>query len=578
MSAQQSAAQIATNGLQQAGIEARVVGPFDEHSNTVKVLRDLQTGTREHAARGGKGSIRLTPKRFVRFMREAERKKRFSRQRDPIEHYVDSFLQNGKSLTGMGASALERKLYTDMARIICFAFDRAVMSVNGMDIWGHELLVKAKKEPFDGELRGRSFRSVVGVHQVEAIVDKMLRKPSLRAPDLMAGMQKQLMMNCCVLILQLIEDLTSQRHMQINVLGHSLHIKLEPCSLDQLQAMNSDAIADVKVNERAIDQLVDALLQEGEIQLVLVPDIIEAEVYRYVLHKMMCIAQFILSQLKVRLFGVEVQLSLVAEEDPDADVDEERDRRHDYMLDVPEQVLQDLADKIEIQRHLVERELKARRGESDSTAPRRSSLEEPRLLQDEEEPDNHVFERMAVQDRLARCLAIQRTVPVDIDVAFGMVSGIDDYPQWMPFCTDARVLLQEEGSSNIHCEVGFGLETGTALGTVGDTIRYRIALKKPQPEPSGMRSARVVADATEGFTYGKRLVYDWRFVETSPGETDVKLNMFFQARNFFFLPLWDSMQVTITSVMMKKFNERAAVLSPRTSGASSSPQQVQSPR
>ncbi|CAK0872538.1 unnamed protein product [Prorocentrum cordatum] len=59
MSAQQSAAQLATSGLQKAGIEARVVGPLDEHGNTRKVLRDLKTGTREHAERGGKGAIRL---------------------------------------------------------------------------------------------------------------------------------------------------------------------------------------------------------------------------------------------------------------------------------------------------------------------------------------------------------------------------------------------------------------------------------------------------------------------------------------------------------------------------------------
>jgi len=316
------------------------------------------------------------------------------------------------------------------------------------------------------------------------------------------------------------------------------------------------------VNNEAIDQLVDALIEEAEIQLVLVPDVIEAEIYRYVLHKMVCIVEVVLSQLRVRLFGVEVRLSLVSEEAKEGADDEERVSRK--VLEVPEEVLQGLLNKIEVQRHLVERELKARRGESGAAAPPRrgGSLDAPNLLQYEEEEDVHVFENMAEQDRLARCLAIQRTVPVDIDVAFGMVSGINDYPKWMPFCTDARVVRQEDGGHSLHCEVGFGLETGTALGTVGDTIRYRVAVKRPQPKQSdGLRGARVVADATEGFTYGKRLVYDWRFLETGPGETDIRLNMFFQARSFLFLPLWDSMQAMITSEMMKKFNKRAADLS-----------------
>jgi len=334
------------------------------------------------------------------------------------------------------------------------------------------------------------------------------------------------------------------------------------------EVLYSDSPPKFEVNEKAIDQLVDALIEEAEIQLVLVPDILEAEVYRYVLHKMMCISEFVLSELRVRLFGVEVRLNLIAEEEAGEDQEKEASGAS---LNVPDEVLQRLVDQIETQRQSLERELKARRGESDvAPAPRRSSLDAP-LLQDEEQEDGHVFERMAAQDRLARCLAIQRTVPVDIDIAFGMVSGINEYNKWMPFCTDARIVHQD-GSGSVHCEVGFGLETGTALGTVGDTIRYRVALKPPEVEKTGadagFKSARVVADATEGFTYGKRLVYDWRFVEVAPGETDVKLNMFFQARSFLFLPLWDSMQATITSVMMKKFNERATALS---GGPSSAP-------
>merc|ERR1712232_805546 len=77
------------------------------------------------------------------------------------------------------------------------------------------------------------------------------------------------------------------------------------------------------------------------------------------------------------------------------------------------------------------------------------------------------------------------------------------------------------------------------------------------------------ADTADGFAYGKRLVYDWRFAELNDNETDVRLDMFFQAKNMFSLPLWDSMQATITAVMMKKFAERAAVLS--ASKASSRP-------
>eukprot|EP00933_Yihiella_yeosuensis_P077654 TRINITY_DN88320_c0_g1_i1.p1 TRINITY_DN88320_c0_g1~~TRINITY_DN88320_c0_g1_i1.p1 ORF type:complete len:184 (-),score=35.88 TRINITY_DN88320_c0_g1_i1:8-559(-) len=178
---------------------------------------------------------------------------------------------------------------------------------------------------------------------------------------------------------------------------------------------------------------------------------------------------------------------------------------------------------------------------------------------------------MAAQDRLSRSLDVQRTVPVPIEIAFQMVSDIDSYPEWMPFCTSAKVLLRET-EEKLKAEVGFGLDTGTALGTVGDKIRYKIMLLHPTEDVSGqpavgrnrpdvLQVARVIADTEDGgFTYAKRLVYDWRFIETSPGETEVRLDIFFQAKSVFFLPLWDSMQATITSAMMKKFMERAKVL------------------
>merc|ERR1719272_1299198 len=126
----------------------------------------------------------------------------------------------------------------------------------------------------------------------------------------------------------------------------------------------------------------------------------------------------------------------------------------------------------------------------------------------------------------------------------------------------------------MKCEVGFGLEAGI-LGTVGDNIKYNVMLVKPPVKDSvagaeaPMRTARVVADTVDGFAYGKRLVYDWRFTELPSGETAVQLDIFFQAKNVFSLPLWDSMQAMITSAMMKKFIERAAVLNKEAAAAAS---------
>ena len=69
----------------------------------------------------------------------------------------------------------------------------------------------------------------------------------------------------------------------------------------------------LRLPRKAINELVDALLEEPEVQAILVPDLVEAEVYRYALHRILCIAQFMLSQLQIRLFGTQVRLGLFAD-------------------------------------------------------------------------------------------------------------------------------------------------------------------------------------------------------------------------------------------------------------------------
>lgn len=592
-SALQACTQASTALLRAAGAQARVIGPFDEHWNTLKVIKDLRA---EHEAQheGGGASLRMTPKRFVRFMREAERRKKRTQGRDVIDGYVEYMLSSG-NLRRMGPKVLEKKLYTDVVRILCFAFDRAIMQASGSEIWGHELLVSVLPEQASTPLR-IARRSAVGAEQLEAVVEQMLNSPDLQVPVAMRGIQRRLLVNCSTMILQLLEDLTSDRNMSVSMLGHHFRICLEPLPLAELgehiEATAAAAEAQGEgsfeqrfgVNKKAIDQLVEALIDEPEVQLVLVPDLLEAEVYRYALHRTICIAQFILSQLKVRLFGVEVRLSLVAEEDAPS----EEASAEASVLSVSPSELRALTARLEDERHLIEVELRARLGDGVALPGAGGAEAAGGGAGDAEEAlemdASHEFEGLAAQDRLSRSLSVRRTVPVPIDLAYRMVADFEQYPSWMPFCTSARLLDGDTSSTaavaaapalgaagagagapagpgRLRGEVGFGLETGTILGTVGDRVTYHFMMAEPsQASGASVRTARVVADTADGFAYAKRLVYDWRFSEVSDGETDVRLDMFFQAKSVFYLPLWDSMQATITGAMMKKFMERATEL------------------
>eukprot|EP00927_Polykrikos_kofoidii_P030850 TRINITY_DN26545_c0_g1_i1.p1 TRINITY_DN26545_c0_g1~~TRINITY_DN26545_c0_g1_i1.p1 ORF type:complete len:688 (+),score=117.64 TRINITY_DN26545_c0_g1_i1:132-2195(+) len=565
-SAMQGGCQLATVCLRKVGIRARVIGPLDEHWNTLRVIRDLREETSNGQSRGN-----ITPKRFVQFMREAEKRKKRMRGRDPIESYVEWMLSSG-SFSRIGPMFLEKKLYADVARIMCFAFDRALMEANGIALFGHTLSVLVSKED-PTAFRIASF-STVGSKQVEAVVDSIIKSVDLQVPPAMEGVQRQLLVNCSVMILQLVEDITSDRRLQVSMLGHSLRIRLEPLPLPTLlEEICEDEMRArrFRVNNEAVDELVDALIDEPEIQQIMVPDFLEAEVYRAALHRLLCIAQFILSQLRIRLFGVEVSLGLVADEAALETESLSEDKVH-----VAPHELQFLLDRLEAQRSQLKQELHSRQDVSE--VPITFEKDPPFFLGEVAMARKDDFQTLAAQDRLSRSLWIQRTVSAPIDVAFEMASDFGQYPTWMPFCISARV-TSEERLGRMSCDVNFGVETGAMLGRVGDEVAFQIMLTAPSVQTDDLeasagkedilgeddkkerlRTARVVADTVDGFSVGKRLVYDWRLAELPSGETLVRLDMFFQAQNVFLLPLWDSMQSTIVGVMMEKFIERAAVL------------------
>lgn len=533
MSALQGAAQAATSLLQATGAQTRVVGPFDEHWNALKVIGNLRTVARERSC---SAAFQLTPRRFVLFMREAEKRKRRQRQRDPIEDYIEWMFSSG-SLNRMGPMFFEKKIYMDVARIICFAFDQALMEADGTDFLGHRLRVKVAKEGGETEVRPR-VPSKVGVDQIEALMDRLLKNSDLKAPMFMSTIQRQLLNNCAVVILQLVEDLTSDRQMQVTLLGHALRIQLDPIPMEQLlQQESKEQLVKCQVNEQAVEELVDALLEESEVQFVLVPDLLEAEAYRYVIRMVIRIAHFIFSRLRIFLFGLEVRLQLEAEQVEKGESEEAEDV---HQLIVSQEDLQVLIDRLNVEQLSIQRELQLRQGELEGSSV-------------------HPFVEMAAMDQLSRSFSVQFNVAVPLEAAFQAIAEIEEYPNWMPLCTYLNILPREPG--HIYCDMGFGIDTRTFLGTIQETIRYRVSLERPSSqEHRSPRAARVVLDTVDGFPQGKRLVYDWKFTENPDGETDVRLNVFFQAKSVFYLPLWDSMQNVLSSAVLRRFRERSTSL------------------
>jgi ribosome-associated toxin RatA of RatAB toxin-antitoxin module len=197
----------------------------------------------------------------------------------------------------------------------------------------------------------------------------------------------------------------------------------------------------------------------------------------------------------------------------------------------------------------------------------------------------HEFQRLAATSKLARNLSVEIEVEADINIPYGMIADLETYPEWMPWCTSGAVtkeVRREHRFITYDGQVGFGFETGSFLGTLGDTVGYRVDAVAPTPPPgkaevvqTGVSEAeeatdtsekgevlpegfgRVIADATNGFAYGDKLVYDWCFYTVRPGLTKVNLNMLFQAKSVLYIPLWDSMQNMVINKMLVAFKQRA---------------------
>ncbi|CAD7957917.1 unnamed protein product [Amoebophrya sp. A120] len=200
------------------------------------------------------------------------------------------------------------------------------------------------------------------------------------------------------------------------------------------------------------------------------------------------------------------------------------------------------------------------------------------------------FQKLAAQEsKLARFLQVRTTLKdIDIGIVYDMMKDVETYPTWMPMCTKGTKLSDQQ------VLVGFGIDTKTLLGTLGDDVKYDLVLSPParsSSTSSGLRTssstsseevdvggapdqvvsassskktnhdleARVVSDTGKnGFAYGDRLVYDWVFFSSGETrETEVALNLFLQVNSVLYLPIWDALQKVLTDQMLQAFEKEA---------------------
>eukprot|EP00450_Noctiluca_scintillans_P026652 CAMPEP_0194535174 /NCGR_PEP_ID=MMETSP0253-20130528/73621_1 /TAXON_ID=2966 /ORGANISM="Noctiluca scintillans" /LENGTH=444 /DNA_ID=CAMNT_0039380913 /DNA_START=90 /DNA_END=1424 /DNA_ORIENTATION=- len=425
-------------------------------------------------------------------------------------------------------------------------------------------------------------RRFVSEAQLEVVVDQMLESKVFHVRA--RPFERMLYINCMVVIFQLIEGFLAGENESINFMGHAVRFNLEPQPVELVRLLAAQSpVKRCTIDEDSISELVEELLADDEMNNKWVPDIIERQLYLSVLRLVIRVAEEVVSRLKLNVLGREVNMSILSQVDIQSRENlMNRTHREEFLYTGEEEPLRlvsttELEERVkglEAQRQVLVA-LKHLGGidvdlTEDSPVLQRTqetTSADPASARGDAAPiDVHEFKQLALTQKLARSFSIDFEVDASIEIPFSMIADLTTYNLWMPWCTGGRVLgkapdvaegvtfcskLDEEAISGV---VGFGFETGTFLGTLGDNISYRVASSPPGDE------ARVIADAVNGFSYGDRLVYDWRFRKMSANKTKVNLDLFFQAHSVLYMPLWDSMQTMIVNNMLSAFKQRAALI------------------
>eukprot|EP00397_Hematodinium_sp_SG-2012_P020003 GEMP01020585.1.p1 GENE.GEMP01020585.1~~GEMP01020585.1.p1 ORF type:complete len:707 (-),score=162.86 GEMP01020585.1:465-2585(-) len=536
----------------------------------VRVIEKLKKIVHEDA-----NAMEISPRDFIRFMRLSTG---VSHQTQILQTFVDDMFNDGRLRSNpLIPRSFEKKLYVDVAKVMFYSIHRSLMQVTGTKLWGHELMVTESPRP---SCANAALPQTKLQHEsLEAAVDVLIdsTKPTLPRP-----VAKVLYTNVGMVIFQLLESVMSSERVAMEILGHKLVWTFEPLDKKDIFRQLSAKREKVEINEAAITEMVDELLDDAEINFLLVPDVIEAALYRHVFRMIIRICEEILSRLKINVFGMDVQLSIVNASMQcavkHADIEQEPDkapgslyREADVRVSLTElqTQLKEVAEEHRALENLVnEISLKTGRPSKAPVHGAVSKLSQPESL------DTHDFHQLAQQEKLARSLRMTEVINVDISVPYSMIGDFESYDKWMPLVTKGKIVSKGEVERigpnrlrrHIKARVGFGINTKSFLGIIGDEVFYNAQLESPSTLEDGTVVARVYADAPAGgFKFGDRLVYDWTFrmrptEEGQQPQTEVQLDLFFQAKHVLYLPLWDSLQSVIIADMMSSFERRAAVL------------------
>ncbi|CAD7966846.1 unnamed protein product [Amoebophrya sp. A25] len=264
---------------------------------------------------------RQEAREFVRIMKEG----RHARGGDTIlKLYIENLLQDSalQRVSHLPA-AVERKLYYDICRSVLQILELGLAKLHNFDLVGHSVQVDLLVEPsrtldakaVEEMTRTRQLWTRMNKSRVEMVVSQIIEEyPDVQkfaaiAPEL----ETQFVATVAQVSMRLLTDLFCDERIRVRVLGHQLRWTCDPMSTDQIERMCQNRKGSrPRVNQDAIVLFVDELLKDEEVNLLWVPDMIEAEIYKHALTTVICMLEDVLSGCEITVLGLEFHFSLTS--------------------------------------------------------------------------------------------------------------------------------------------------------------------------------------------------------------------------------------------------------------------------
>eukprot|EP00392_Amoebophrya_sp_AT5.2_P008115 g8134.t1 len=260
-----------------------------------------------------------------------------------LQRYVENLLEDAAfQRVSHLPIALERKLYYDICRSVLQVLELALTKMHNFDIVGHSVQVEFSLAGFGNVGEGvkeavckytkpRRNWTRVNETRVEMVINQIMQdhKDMRKFDNVFPVVEKQFITTVAQVSMRLLTDLFCDERIKIRVLGHNLRWNAEPMSTDALEKMfqargstsyeatpsdgkGGSSCTRSRVNREAITLFVDELLSDEELNLLWVPDVLEAQIYHHALTTVIAMMEDVLSSMDITVLGLQFKFSLVS--------------------------------------------------------------------------------------------------------------------------------------------------------------------------------------------------------------------------------------------------------------------------